>query len=79
MTDFLNMANSNNSLDDTKQAMQHARVAFSEKAVKLKNTIGKRKPAIKVPMLDPFGAPQQAHKRTNDRPEGAALGEVLKA
>ena len=79
MTDFLNMANSNNSLDDTKQTMQNATVAFSEKAVKLKNTIGKKKPAIKSPDVDLFGASQQAAKRTNDRPEAAALREVIQA
>jgi len=79
MTDFLNMANSNNSLDDTKQAMQHAHVAFSENAVKLKNAIDKRKPAVKLPDVDLFGQPQQAHKRTNDRPEAAALREALMA
>jgi len=66
--DFLSAVDSNNSLDDADQTMQPAPVAFSEKEVKLKNVIRKRKPALKVPMLDLFGAAVSPTKRTNDRP-----------
>ena len=76
---FLNVADSINSLDATNQTMQPAHVALINSSVKLKVSINKMKPVAKLPALDLFGLPEQATKRTNERPEAAALAEVLKA
>ena len=76
---FLNVADSINSLDATNQTMQPAHVALINSSVKLKVSINKMKPVAKLPALDLFGVPEQATKRTNERPEAAALAEVLKA
>ena len=67
-TAFLDMSDSNNSLDATKQTMQHAPVAFSNATVKLKVSIGKRKAALKLPDVDLFGATTAPPKRTNGHP-----------
>ena len=76
---FLDMADSDNSLDATKQTMQPAPVAFSNATVKLKISIGKRKAALKLPEHDLLGHATTPPKRTNDRPEANALAEVLRA
>ena len=77
--DFLNVDDSINSLDAINQTMQPAPVALINSSVKLKVSIDKMKPVAKLPALDLFGVPEQATKRTNERPEAAALAEVLKA
>jgi len=76
---FLDMTDSDNSLDETNQTMQRAPVAFSNNAVKLKVSIGKRKAALKLPEPDLLGHATTPPKRTNGHPEGDALREVLKA
>lgn len=76
---FLNMPDSNNSLDATHQTMRHAHSAFSNATVKLKVSIGKRKPAAQLPAIDLPGHTIAPTKRTNDRPEADALREVIQA
>lgn len=76
---FLDMADSNNSLDDTKLTMQPAPVAFINSNVQLNFAIGKVKPPVKLPALDLFGADTTPTKRRNAAPEADALREVLKA
>ena len=73
------MTDSDNSLDETKLTMQHALAAFSNATVKLKVSIGKRKPAAKLPAIDLPGHTIAPTKRTNDRPEADALREVIQA
>ena len=74
---FLDMADSNNSLDATKQTMQHALVAFSDNAVKLKNTIGKKKPASKPQATGLFGAAVSPAKRPQAPPHGFRSDDYL--
>ena len=69
---LLSQADSIKRLDNKAESMQRAPVARSSRAVKLKV-------AMKPPAVDLWGLPEQPVARSNDRPEAAALAEVLKA
>jgi hypothetical protein len=70
--ELLNQADSIKQLDKQADAMQRAPVARKSRAVQLKMP-------MKPPAVDLWGAPEQPVARSNDRPEAAALAEVLKA
>ena len=70
--ELLNQADSIKQLDRQADVMQRAPVARTSRAVQLKMP-------MMPPTVDLWGLPEQPVARVNDRPEAAALAEVLKA
>lgn len=70
--ELLSPADSIKRLDDKADTMQRAPVARSRRTIQLKVV-------MKPPAVDLWGLPEQPVARSNDRPEAAALVEVLKA